>query len=156
MWSGGSPAYGVLVGLLIVLHFGLRPLFTAWPGSPDLLLGALLLGSLRLRAGYAAVLGFLLGLLEGAMALGGMGTLMIVYALVGYLTARSRDVLFSDSRTFVPLFLFAGVWAVHLVQAALSDAGPSFGYALGMAPLAALGTALVCWVADRAVAYVMR
>ena len=67
---GWSPD-AVVVVALIVLHFTLYRFFVQWPALPNLMIGGLLLAALRLRAGYAAFLGFSLGVLEAAMALAG-------------------------------------------------------------------------------------
>ena len=72
-----------------------------------------------LRAGSAAILGFSLGILEDAMALGG-GWTALLYTMAAYLGARFRDLIFADSRLFVPLYLFLGTWAIHAAIAALT------------------------------------
>lgn len=156
MASRRSPGGLVLVGGLIVLHFALRPLLTAWPTAPDLLSGALLLGALRLRAGHAAGLGFGLGLLEASMALKGMGALMIIYAIAGWAAAKSRDLLFSDSALFVPIFLFIGVWVLQVAIAAASRGPLSPLFGLLVAPTSAGLTAALCWIATRVVSYGFR
>lgn len=152
MGLAGPRRHAVLVVGFVLLHFVLRPLLVRWPGTPDLLTGALLLAALRLRAGHAASLGFLLALLEGAMALSGMGPLMIVYTLVGYLAARSRDLIFTDARVFVPLYLFVGVWLSQVALAGLSGSVPSLGFGLLAAPATALSTSLTCWLGVRLLA----
>src|SRR5215467_14709360 len=50
----------VACAILIVLHYTLRPLL-AWRASIDFLVIALLIGSVRLRPGAAAMYGFFLG-----------------------------------------------------------------------------------------------
>ncbi len=77
----------VLILGFTLLHFSLRPLFVDWPVAPDLLTAAVLLGGLFLRAGSAAILGFSLGILEDAMALGG-GWTALLYTVAAYLGAR--------------------------------------------------------------------
>ena len=109
----------VLVVGFTLLHFSLRPLFIDWPVAPDLLTAAVLLGGLFLRAGSAAILGFSLGILEDAMALGG-GWTALLYTIAAYTGARFRDLIFADSRLFVPLYLFLGTWAIHASIAALT------------------------------------
>lgn len=150
----GGTVPTTLIAALLLLHFTLRPLLVGWTGAPDLLAGGVLLAALHARAGTAALLGGVLGLLEGAMALHGLGTSMIVYALVGYLAARSRDVLFSDARSFLPLYVFLGVWAAQAGQALLGG-GLDVPAALVGMPLSAASTAAVCWLAARAVSYVL-
>lgn len=148
MHTRRASAHGVLVATLVLLHLSLRPLLTGWTGAPDLLSGGLLLASLRLRAGHAAALGFGLGLMEAALALTGLGPTALVYTLAGYAAARSRDLLFSDERAFLPLFLGGGVWAVQGALALVGgDLGPEVLFVA--APLSALSTTVVCWIAER-------
>ncbi len=137
----------LLLFVLVVLHFSLRPLFMEWPVAPDLLTAAVLLGSLWLRAGNAALLGFTLGLLEEAIALAG-GWTALLYTLVGFAGARFRDVIFADVRFFVPLYLFLGTWLIHVANAVLTvslDATTG----LVIAPANALLTAAIGGLAER-------
>ncbi|MCK5483930.1 MAG: hypothetical protein KAJ13_09495, partial [Gemmatimonadetes bacterium] len=97
----GWSADVVVVVVLVILHFTLYRFLVRWPAMPNLLVGGLLLAALRMRAGYAAFLGFGLGVLEAAMGLEGLGTTSLILALVGYLGARSRDLLFADARHYV-------------------------------------------------------
>jgi cell shape-determining protein MreD len=142
----------VAVVCLIVLHFALRPLLVRWPGSPDLLAGGLILGALGLRAGHAAVLGFVLGLMEASMALKDMGSVMVVYTLVGYAAARSRDLLFSDSPAYLPGTIFLGVWVTQLTVAVLSSQNLDWTFVLFLSPSSAASTSLICWMTDRVLA----
>ena len=137
-WSG----FGIVV--LLVLHFLFRPLFVSLPVAPNLLVGALLLATLHLRAGYAALLGFGLGILESAMALEGMGWYALALTVIGYVGARSRDLLFADARFYVFGYLFVGTWVAEIVLLLLatSPAGPVRLLAGGAVD--ALLTAIVC------------
>lgn len=136
-----------MVGLLLFLHFLLRPWLVGLPVAPDLLIGGLLLAALRVQAGTAAILGFLLGPLEAAMELGQPGTYALVLTLTGYLAARSRDILFADAAIFVAVYLFFGTW---LARAALILAGGAGSPVtpIVVAVLDAVATAIVCTVAD--------
>ncbi len=137
----------LLLLVLVVLHFSLRPLFLEWPVAPDLLTAAVLLGSLSLRAGNAALLGFTLGLLEEAIALAGGWTLLL-YTLVGFGGARFRDVIFADVRFFVPLYLFSATWLIHVAIAVLT-ASLDATTGLVIAPADALLTAAIGGLAER-------
>ena len=53
------------------------------------------------------------------MALGG-GWTALLYTVAAYMGARFRDLIFADSRLFVPLYLFLGTWAIHASIAALT------------------------------------
>lgn len=147
----GSRGHILLVVALFSLHFAFRPLLVEWAGAPDLLAGALLLAALRARAGAAAALGFVLGLLEGSMALEGLGSSMLVYTAAGYVAARSRELVFTDARVFLPLYLFAGTWLIQAAVGLAAGAGATSGDLLLVAPLSATLTAVVCWIGMRIV-----
>lgn len=149
---GRAAGYLFLVGVLLVLHFLLRPALTSWDVGPDLLTGAVLLGALRLRAGAAAGLGFGAGLLEGAMAISGIGRVALVYAVLGYVTSRWRDLFFSDVPLFVFAYLFAGCWLAKLTLSLLADFSLGWEFALLQAPAASAFTAAICGTADRLLA----
>ncbi|MFQ5679573.1 MAG: hypothetical protein ACE5HP_08935 [Gemmatimonadota bacterium] len=151
MWRGGGRGYGTLVLVSLLAHFLFRPLLVQWPGTPDLLVGGLLLAALRLRAGGAAALGAVLGLLEGAMALEGLGSLTLVFTVSAYLAARSRDVIFTDLRVFLPLYLFFGVWVTELAVSLASGTPPGWHAGLVLMPLTAASTAVLGWLGVRLV-----
>ena len=69
-WTGAVRTI-VVCAILIVLHYTLRPLL-AWRASIDFLIVALLLGSVRLRPGAAAMYGFFLGLVADSLAVSGV------------------------------------------------------------------------------------
>jgi len=146
----------VVVVALVILHFTLYRFLVRWPAMPNLLVGGLLLAALRMRAGYAAFLGFGLGVLEAAMGLEGLGTTSLVLALVGYLGARSRDLLFADARHYVFVYLFAGTWIAEVSLILAMPGGPNLLGALVLAPVSALGTAVVCGAAESVAASIRR
>lgn len=141
---------GLAVAALVVAHFLLRPLWVRLPVAPDLLVGGLLVATLRLRAGHAALLGFALGLLESGMALDGLGRYALVLTLLGYLGARARDLLFADARFYVVSYLFVGTWIgrVALLLMGTTVPGP-MRLVVGSAVSAAL-TAAVCGAIESA------
>jgi len=146
---------GVVV-LLLLLHFLLWPWLTGLPVGPDLLLGGLLLAALRVRAGTAAVLGFVLGPLEAAMALGDPGMYALVLTLTGYLAARSRDVLFVDAPVFIAVYLFLGTWIARVMLVLIAGGPTGTAAAIGWAVLDALATAIVCGFIDTFAASLVR
>ena len=152
---GWSPDAAVVVAL-VILHFTLYRFFARWPVMPNFLIGGLLLASLRLRAGYAAFFGFSLGLLEAAMGLEGMGPLSIVLTVVGYLAARSRDLLFADSRYYVFIYLFVGTWVAEVSLMLAMPGGPGILGGLVFAPVSAFGTAVACGAAESVAAAIRR
>lgn len=115
--SPGGRAAGLAGAILLALvHFLLRPTVTSWWMGPDLLAGALLLAALHVRAGSAAAVGFLLGVLEASMALTDPAPLAAVYAVTGYLGVRSWELLFADVRIFLPTFFVLGSWVLIVVK----------------------------------------
>jgi len=142
----------VVIGLLFVMHFALHPLWTGWPAGPDLLLGGLLLGSLGLRASRAAALGFTLGLLEASMSLGPLGSTMLIMAGAAYAGSWFRDVFYSDSARFIPVFLVVGVWVVQTALTLVSGQG-MLESILVFSPISACVTAAVCWGTERLVGF---
>lgn len=133
---------------LAVLHFLARPYLLSWWGSPDLAAAALLVAALRLGAGRAATLGFVLGLLEGAMAMGGIGPLAMAYAVVGYAASRSWGLLLADVRLFLPVYFFTGGWTLICFDQWVTTGDLGWGFVLLRAPVAALLTAAVAGVVE--------
>ncbi len=138
---------GLVVGLILI-HFTFHRFFVRWVVAPDLLVGGLLLAALRLRAGHAAVLGFILGILEAALVLEGMGAISLVLTAVAYVAARSRDLLFADARHFTFIYLFVGTWIAEVGLMLAMPGGPGWLAGLVMAPLSAVSTAVVCGLAE--------
>ena len=145
---GGAALVGVV--LLVLLHFLARPYLLGWWGSPDLAVAGLLVAALHLRPGWAAGVGFVLGLLEGAIALGGIGPLAMAYAVVGYGAARSWALLLADIRLFLPVYFFLGGWLLITCNQWVTTSDLTLGFIFLRAPLAALLTAAVAGIAEAA------
>ncbi|CAN5837902.1 hypothetical protein BH11GEM2_BH11GEM2_19640 [soil metagenome] len=115
----------LLCAILILLHYTLRPLL-AWRASPDFLIIALLIVSVRVRPGFAAVFGFLVGLSSDSVALGGFGAGALAMTLIGFGWSRLKAVFFADSALLNGFFLFLGKWAyevvMHLTERRMSGA----------------------------------
>ena len=139
---------GVAVSLLLLIHFLFRPTLVGFAPAPDLLVGGVLLAALRLRAGHAAILGFVLGVLDAAMALGNPGTYGLVLLTVAFVAARSRDLLFADARFFVAVYLFAGTWVTRTSLSLLGTPGADAVAVIGGALLTAAVTTIVCFAVD--------
>ncbi len=143
---GGLALAGAAV--LVLLHFLLRPwLLSTWAG-PDLAVAGLLVAALRLRPGRAAILGFVLGLLEGAMAMGGIGALAMAYAVLGYGASRSWGLLFADVRIFLPAYFFVGGWLSVTFHQWATTGDLDLSFVLMQAPAAALLTAAVAGLVE--------
>lgn len=116
MTEGTRWQFVVFVAVLVVLHFLLRMGLGLGELAPDFLVVALLLGARRMRAGWAAGLGLALGLLDGAAHPLTMGAGAVAMAVLGYLGARTRDLIPGDSPVMLALYLFAGKWAYDILM----------------------------------------
>jgi hypothetical protein len=143
--SGGRLALLIFVAVLVVLHFLLRIGLGLGEMAPDLLVLALLLAAREMRAGSAAALGLVLAILEGSLIPFGIGVFAVVFTLVGYLGARTRDLFGSDSLVLLAIYLFVGKWVadalLHLLSFRLVQPG-GLSALLLISPLAALYLAL--------------
>ncbi|HEX5727462.1 MAG TPA: hypothetical protein VFX98_18465 [Longimicrobiaceae bacterium] len=141
MTEGTRWQFVLFVAVLVLLHFVLRVGLGLGPLVPNLLVVALLLVARRVKAGTAAGVGVLLGVLDGAVNPFTMGASALVLAVLGYVAARSREVLAGDSPVLLALYLFAGKWVydilLFLVLASRDVAGSPSELVLA-APLAAL------------------
>ena len=94
-----------VVGLLILLHFGLHVSLGFGEGAPDLLAVGLLIGAREVGMGRAAGFGFVLGLLEDAFSVLAFGANTFALTLVGTGGAGTRDFFVGDSLFFVMSYL---------------------------------------------------
>lgn len=101
---------GAVLLLLIVLHFGLRPLLGMGRIAPDFLLLALLVYSVGARPGDGAVAGFLVGLLADSLDPVAFGAGALAHTVIGYLAAWGKAVFFADNLHVNAALFFAGVW----------------------------------------------
>ncbi len=115
-----------LMVVLLVLHFVLRVGLGLGAFVPDLLLVAFLLASRRLRPGWAAGLGVLLGLLEGAVTFT-VGPSSLVLAVLGYFGSRTREVVAGESAGFLAFYLFAGKWTYDALLFLVTIKGAAVG-----------------------------
>lgn len=141
--------FAVFLLVLVALYFVLRVGLGFGQLAPDLLVVALLLAARELRAGSAAGLGLLLGVLDGAVTPLRFGYAALVLTLLGFLGARSREVIAGDSAVFLGLYLFLGKWLFDVLLAVFT--GAAFRGAatdlLLVSPLAALYAAAAGLVA---------
>jgi rod shape-determining protein MreD len=112
-WTGAVRTI-IVCAILIVLHYTLRPLL-AWRASVDFLIVALLLGSVRLRPGGAAVYGFLLGLVADSVTVGAFGASALAMSVVGFSASWLKAVFFADNLALNGFFLFLAKWLFDLV-----------------------------------------
>ncbi|GAC1654327.1 MAG: hypothetical protein NVS4B3_18200 [Gemmatimonadaceae bacterium] len=100
--------------LLVVLHYTLRPLL-GWWAPVDFLVLAVMLGAVRLRPGFAAMLGFLVGLSVDSLAPAGFGSAAFALSAVGFAAAWLRAVFFADNLWLNALFFLLGKWGYDLI-----------------------------------------
>lgn len=112
-WTGAVRTI-LVCAILIVLHYTLRPLL-AWRASVDFLIVALLLGSVRLRPGLAAVYGFLLGLTADSLSVGTFGAAALAMSIVGFAASWLKAVFFADNLALNGFFLFLAKWLFDLI-----------------------------------------
>ena len=100
--------------LLVVLHYTLRPLL-GWRAPMDFLLIALLLISVRVRPGMAAVIGFAIGFVADSLTPAALGAGAVAMTLVGYGASWLKAVFFADNLALNAFFLFVGKWIFDII-----------------------------------------
>lgn len=130
--------------VLTFLHFALAPLFQSWFAAPNLLLCAVFVSARQLRPGAAAAVGFILGVLEDAMAVSHFGLATLLLVLAAYLGSLTRDTFVGEEPLFMGTYLFVGTWvyetAIFLI---LGASGAPLAYILLRAPLDGIATGVV-------------
>jgi rod shape-determining protein MreD len=130
--------------LLAVLHFALGPLFDLWIAKPNLLLCAALLAARQLRPTPAVIVGFVLGLLQDAMAVSHFGLATILLVVITYLASQTRDLFLGEEPLFIGTYLVVGTWLYETIGYLLIGAGAHpISYLLLQVPLDSLATAAV-------------
>jgi rod shape-determining protein MreD len=154
VWTGEGPRrrrasdrlrVGLVIVVLLLLEFYLRPSLIEGLGMPDFLLLALLLGCLRLSPGAAALMGLGVGLVMDVLSPARFGANMLAHVLIGSGAAWGRAVFFADNIAVNAGLFFAGTWVRNMLVVLLSGATMAqlTGEALLWAPLQGLTTALV-------------
>jgi rod shape-determining protein MreD len=133
----------LIMGLLVLLHFYVRPRFGPTRLSPDLLLFALVTFAMRSGPGAGAVAGFLIGLINDALAPARFGASTLAHTVVGYAAAWGRAVFFADNILVTAAFVAVGLWLRDLLLLVASGAtGAELGATLALyAPLQGIITA---------------
>jgi rod shape-determining protein MreD len=139
----------VVLALLAVAHFALRPRLGDPRFAPDFLLVALLVLAIRVRPMAGAIAGFAVGLLTDAVAPSAFGAATLALTIVGYLSGWLRTVVFADNLLVTVLFVFAAAWfrdALEVLVARQLAGGALAWQLLAYSPLAAFATALAAAV----------
>ena len=133
----------LVMALLLVLQFYVRPRLWDARVSPDFLLIALMLFAMRTSPGVAALAGFAVGLVADTMTPAKFGAGALAYTLVGYLAACGRSVFFADNILVNAGFVAVGLWIRDLIVllASGSDHRQLFTELIWYSPLQALTTA---------------
>jgi rod shape-determining protein MreD len=101
--------------VLLVLQFYLRPRVGNARLSPDFLLIALVLFAMRSGAGAGALAGFLIGLIEDTLTPARFGAGALAHTLVGYFAAWGRAVFFAENMLVNAAFVAVGLWFRDLI-----------------------------------------
>ena len=115
-WTRVLRATGAFV-LLVVLHFTLRPLL-GWRASLDFLVIAVLLASVRVRPGVAAIIGLLTGLIADSLTPTALGAGALAMVVVASAASWLKAVFFADNVVLHGFFFFLGKWVFDLVYLA--------------------------------------
>lgn len=99
----------VAVAILIVLQYSARPLL-GWRAEVDFLTIALLLVSVRVRPGAAAIVGCLLGLFTDTLTPGAFGAGAFAMSIVGFSASWLKAAFFADNLPLNGAFFFAARW----------------------------------------------
>jgi rod shape-determining protein MreD len=105
----------LVMALLVLLHFYLRPRLGSARVSPDFLLIALVFFAMRAGPGAGAVAGFLVGLVGDALTPAAFGAGALAHTLVGYLAAWGRAVFFADNLLVNAAFVAVALWLRDLI-----------------------------------------
>jgi len=135
----------LVLGILLLLEFYLRPSLVEGRGMPDFLLLALLLLCLRLRPGTAALVGLLVGTVIDVLSTARFGANMLAHVVLGWGAAWGRAVFFADNVAVNAGLFFVGTWLRNMLVLVLSGAALSrLGLeAVFWSPLQGLTTAAV-------------
>lgn len=135
----------VVLVILLLLEFYLRPSLTDWRGMPDFLVLALLLLAIRQPPGSAAVTGFLIGLLVDILTPARFGAGILAHVLVGWGAAWGRGIFFADNLFVNAALFFVGTWLRDVVVQILSGTSLTqlWVEAIWWAPLQGATTAAV-------------
>ena len=134
----------LIMALLVLLHFYVRPRLGATRLSPDLLLFALVTLAMRSGPGVGAVAGFVVGLVNDALSPAKFGASALAHTIVGYAAAWGRAVFFADNILVTAAFVAVGLWLRDLVLLLASGGAGELLSALALwAPLQGVITAIV-------------
>jgi rod shape-determining protein MreD len=141
--------FWVILALLVVAHFALRPRLGDPRFTPDFLLIALLFMAIRKRPGIGAIAGFAVGLLTDAVAPTAFGAAALATTIIGFGSGWIRSMFVTDNLLINALFVFVACWLRDIIQVLASN--QLEGHALvwqliAYSPVAALSTAVAAFL----------
>ena len=142
---GGQYRLGLILLLLVVMQFVLRPWLGDRP-APDFLLLALLVYAIRTTPGRAAMAGFAVGLVADSLTPVTFGSGALAHTVVGYLAAWGKAVFFAENLLVSAGFFAVGTWVRDLLVLLAGGhvAGTTLYWQIAVwSPLKALSTAVV-------------
>lgn len=105
----------LVMAVLVLLHFYVRPRLWNARVSPDFLFVALMILAMRSRPGTGAIAGFIVGIAVDSLTPARFGAAALAHTIVGYLAAWGRAVFFADN-LLVNFGMFAGgLWVRDLL-----------------------------------------
>ena len=113
----------LVMGLLVLLHFYLRPRLGSARVSPDFLLIALVLFAMRSGPGAGALAGFVVGIVNDALTPAAFGAGALAHTVVGYLAAWGRAVFFADNMLVNAAFVAVALWVRDFILLLASGTG---------------------------------
>ena len=142
--AGNRAGLVITVAVLAFLHFALSPATASWFARPNLLLCAVLVAALQVRPGASAAVGFVLGLLEDAMAVSHFGLATISLVILAYVGSQARAVFLGEEPLFMGTYVLLGTWVYEVgTYLILGAGGDTLSFILLRAPLDGLATAVV-------------
>jgi len=139
--TGNRAGLAITVGMLAFLHFALSPAMASWFARPNLLLCAVLVAALQISPGASAAVGFLLGLLEDAMAVSHFGLATVSLVILAYLGSQTRALFLGEEPLFMGTYLLLGTWIYEVsTYLILGAGGDSLSFILLRAPLDGVAT----------------
>jgi rod shape-determining protein MreD len=135
---------GVVLALLVVAQFALRPRLGDPRYAPDFVLVALLFFAIRVRPMAGTVAGFLVGLVTDAVAPTAFGAATLALTVLGYAAGWLKAIVFADNVLVTGVIVFAAAWVRDVLEVLLVRQLQGGGLAwqlLVVSPLASLTTA---------------
>jgi rod shape-determining protein MreD len=105
----------LVMAVLVLLHFYVRPRLWSARVSPDFLLIALVFFAMRAGPGAGALAGFIVGVVNDALTPAAFGAGALAHTVVGYLAAWGRAVFFADNLLVNAGFVAVALWVRDLI-----------------------------------------